>query len=118
MLSLLNLIHFEVCACMSLCVCVHAYFSIYCRCEDEGQCVCMGALIHHMLLCVINQRHTKSKSQGWSLHQGHIGSITMFSLRIRAIKDVWKEVGAVYGAASKTLLMLQGPVGIYIPAQG
>lgn len=72
---------------------------------DGGERACMGALIDRVLLSVINQRR-KSKSQGWSPHQGHSGSIAALGVRIKmCFKDVWK-------GASKTLLMPHGPMGI------
>lgn len=40
---------------------------------------CVGACV-----CEISQRCIKSKSQGWSAHQGHSGSITVFNMRITA----------------------------------
>lgn len=79
---------------------------------DGGERACMGALIDCVLLSVINQRRIKSKSQGWSPHQGHSGSIAALGVRITAFKDVWKGVGVGWGVVSKTLLMPHGPMGI------
>lgn len=67
---------------------------------------CVGACV-----CEISRRCIKSKSQGWSAHQGHSGSITVFNMRITAGGMCGREGGMGEELLQRHSLMPHAPIG-------